>query len=464
MLRRGRWHLAALALELGLLGLAILLGLAVLFTHNIRWDLTPTREHTLSAQASRAAGRLDRDVEVTVFYSSREQGRIREIKEMLERFQEKSPHISFQMEDLDRSPLLASRYGVSAYGSAVLEAAGAERAIVVRQFDEEGFTTELIRLVEGTERRAVFAVGHGESDPFGKDERLALGTVARRLEAENYFVDRSVDLRGGVPEGTALVVVAGPRSEWAPSEIDGLERFLAAGGGALLLLEADAPSSVQELVRRYGIVPGNDLVVDERNRLFFADAFAPQVALFNEQVMPYVGAPPAVLPVAQSVGVGPAEMAGVEAAPLAFTGPDTWARAAGPRSVPRGERPNFQEGSDLRGPVPIAAIARLGAAVRADRGAGSLIVVGDLDFATNLYAAQLGNTDFFLNLAHLAARAEALIGVSELPQAVTSTFAPINLTAAQGSVLFWLSVVLLPGVVLATGVLVGWRRAKRGGF
>ena len=69
---------------------------------------------------------------------------------------------------------------------------------------------------------------------------------------------------------------------------------------------------------------GNDLVVDDRNRLFQADAFAPQVALFNEEILPYTGAPPAILPLAQSVGVSTPTEPDVRLAPFAFTGSDTW--------------------------------------------------------------------------------------------------------------------------------------------
>jgi hypothetical protein len=87
----------------------------------------------------------------------------------------------------------------------------------------------------------------------------------------------------------------------------------------LLLLEAEAPPRVQELVRKFGIEPGNDLIVDERNRLFFQDSFAPQVAYFNEDLMPFTDAPPAILPLAQSISVAQTEGSGVVSAPLAFT-------------------------------------------------------------------------------------------------------------------------------------------------
>jgi ABC-type uncharacterized transport system involved in gliding motility auxiliary subunit len=120
--------------------------------------------------------------------------------------------------------------------------------------------------------------------------------------------------------------------------------------------------------------------------------------------------------------------------------------------------PTFREGVDLAGPVPVAAIARV--AVADDDKSGSLVVVGDGDFATNLYVGSLGNRDLFVNLAHLASRAEALIGTRReiLPG---GTFSRVHLTALQGRILFWISAVLLPAAMLLLGLVVGWRRRAR---
>lgn len=447
-----------MALHYVWLGAELLLAIVIAFfvivlawANNVTLDLTPTREHTLSDQAQRTARRLDRDVRITVFYNSQEQGRVREIKDLLRRFADQSRHIDFRMLDLDRSPLLASKYGVVNYNTGVLESQGTW--LLVRDVSEDELTTGLIKLIEGKERVVAFAVGHGENDPRNPDPRSGLSQAAKALEAENYRIERLTDLRGGIPDEVALLVVANPRTDFTESEIAAVDAYLARGGGGLFLVEPGSSQRLAALLRELGIEQGNDLIVDERNRLFFADSFAPQVAFFNEQILPYTGAPPAILPLAQSILPVEPTRPGVRVAPLAFTGTDTWADKD--RTVVEGVPPVFQPGVDLPGPVPVAAIARL--AGKDDEVSGSVVVVGDAEFATNLYVGTLGNRDLFVNLAHLAARAEALIGSRHeiLPG---GTFSRIHLTAPQARVLFWVSVVLLPGAMLLLGGIVGWRR------
>ncbi|MFM7143975.1 MAG: DUF4350 domain-containing protein, partial [Alphaproteobacteria bacterium] len=380
---------------------ALLLALA--WAHNVTFDLTPTKDHTLSDAARRVADRLDQDVEVTVFFNGQDQGKIREMRELLRRFGDQSSRFRFRMVDLDRNPLLANSMGVVNYDTAVVDGYGRRaRGVKVTEGD---LTTELIRLVEGRERVAVFAVGHGEHDPGDTDPRAGLSQASKALEAENFRVERAADLRGGVQPDASLLVVANPTSDFTESEIEAVRGFLRAGGGALFLLEAGVPPRVAALLASFGLVGGNDLVVDDRNRLFYADAFAPQVALFNEQILPYTGAPPAILPLAQSVNVEEPTEPDVKLAPFAFTGSDTWSDVE--RVSAGGRPPVFREGVDRRGPVPVAAIARIDAdppppdptrAAEADR-KGSVLVVGDAEFATNLYLGSLGNRDFFVNLA-----------------------------------------------------------------
>ena len=457
------WHLAAVGLELALVALIGLFVLALGHAHNVSFDLTPTKEHTLSEQALQTVGRLDREVTVTAFYNSQDQGRVRFVKDLLRRFEQQNSHFHFRMHDLDRSPLLANRYGIVSYNAAVLE--DGQRRLVIRDLDEPALTTHLIKIIDGLERTALFATGHGERDPGNPDEREGLSIVARALEADNYRIDRSSDLRGGIPEDVALLVVAGPTRDFTESEIRAVRDYLERGGGAFFLLEADSPPRVQALVEEFGIFPGNDLIVDERNRLFFADSFAPQVAFYNEQILPYTGAPPAVLPLAQSVTVAPPGRPEITNAPLAFTGADTWADAE--RISIETETPRFREGIDRVGPVPVVAIAHVkvkGADTPARPGLadanGSIIVAGDVDFATNLHSGSLGNEDLFVNLAHLAARAETLIAARE-NRRPGGTFSRIFLTAEQARILFLCSVILLPGAVLFVGGWVGWRRRVR---
>ena len=445
-------HFAWLGVEVLLAGFIGFLVLAIAWSHNVTFDMTPTRDHTLSDQAQRTARRLDRDVRITVFYNSQEQGRVREIKDMLRRFADQSHHITFRMVDLDRSPMLANHYNVVNYNTAIIESG--DGRLPVRNVGEDDVTSALIKLIEGRQRVAVFAVGHGEADPTNPDPRSGLTQGAKALESENYRIERMADLRGGIPDEVTLLVVANLRSDFGESEIAAVDAYLKRGGGGLFLVEAGSAPRLAALLREFGIEQGNDLIVDERNRLFFADSFAPQVAFFNDQILPYTGAPPAVLPLAQSILPVEPTRAGVQVAPFAFTGQDTFAHKD--RTLVEGVVPAFVEGVDLPGPVPVAAIAR----VDASDTSGSLVVVGDGEFATNLYVGTLGNRDFFLNLAHLAGRAEALIATRHevLPG---GTFSRLHLTAPQARTLFWVSVVLLPAAVLVVGGLIGWRRRAR---
>jgi hypothetical protein len=453
--RHVAWHAFLTALELTLVGAIALFALVLAVRSNHRFDLTPTQEHTLSDLARRTARRLNEDATITVFFNSQEQERRWSLEDLLRQFSEASPRIRYKLYDLDRNPGLAKRYGVVNYNSGVLEAA--DRTLVLRDVSENEVTTNLIRLIDRQERIVLFSVGHGERDPLNSDPRSGLSQAAKGLEAENYRVERSDDLRAGIAPEVSLVVSVAPSSDWTEHELEALDAHMARGGGVLLLLEAGSPAHLVDYLRGYGIECGNDLIVDERNRFFGGDSFVPRIAYFNQEILSNAGAPPAILPVAQSIVAATPSRHDVSVAPLAYTGDDTWSDRD--RVSLKGGTPTFRDGIDHRGPVPVAAIAELAGS---DQGkpSGDLVAIGDGDFATNLYIGLLGNRDLFLNLASLTARAEELISAREAI-APGGTFSPMDISARQTGMLFWASVVVLPAIVLLTGATVAWRRNVR---
>jgi len=198
------------------------------------------------------------------------------------------------------------------------------------------------------------------------------------------------------------------------------------------------------LLRGFGIELAGDLVVDEQGRLFGTDGRSARIAYLNQTLLPDADVD-ALLPEAQSLRL--VDAPGVRADYLAMTAEPTWADVDR-----RADDASFRPGRDRRGPLPVAALARM-----AD-GAGRVLAVGDADFLTNLHLSVLGNRDLLLATAGLVARDES-IAAARPPGPPGGTFSPLTLTAREARLVFW-GVVVAPGSTLAAAGLVLARRRR----
>ena len=79
---------------------------------------------------------------------------------------------------------------------------------------------------------------------------------------------------------------------------------------------------------------------------------------------------------------------------------------------------------------------------------------GDSDFATNQWFDQFRNRDLFLNTVNWLAQQENLIAIRPHdPQDRR-----IQLTEDQSQRIFWIALLVIPGLLLANGVRVWWKR------
>jgi hypothetical protein len=368
--------------------------------------------------------------------------------DLLALYQEAQPRVRVRLLDLDRSPGVAKRLGVSAYNTAVVEA-GARRE-PVRLVTEEDVTAALLAVAGTPPVITYFVVGHGEHDPRDRDERRGASEVARALATEGFQV-RALEGGARLPDDAGLVVLAGPTRDLRPAEVEALARHLAAGGHLLVLTDPGTPASVAAFLARYGLEPAGDLVVDERARLFGTDGLSARVAYVNQGLVPEPPEVQAMLPEAQSVRL--VDVAGIRADYLATTAETTWADVD--RRTADAGASAFRPGTDRRGPLPVAALARVAAG---ERGEGRLAVVGDADFVTNLYVGVLGNRDLFLTLAGLVARADPVAAARPVA-AGGGVFSPLTLTAREARGIFWGGVVAPTTLLAATAFALARRRA-----
>jgi ABC-type uncharacterized transport system involved in gliding motility auxiliary subunit len=437
--------LAAVQISLVSAILACVVALAAL--HPWRLDLTPERRFTLSPYTREVLGRVDREVRITVFYSSQAGAIRREMADLLARYREVQPRISIRLLDLDRSPGAAKRLDVSSYNTAVVETD--ERVERVDLVNEETVSAALLAVAGTPPVPTYFVVGHGERDPRDDGERLGASDGARALGTEGFRV-RVLEGAAAVPGDAGLVVLAGPTRDPRPAELEALGAYLRRGGHVVVLVDPGAPPALTAFLRGFGVELAGDLVVDEQSRLFGTDGRSARIAYTNQALVRDPPEVQALLPEAQSMRL--VDTPGVVADYLAMTGETTWAdvdRRTSTAAAP------FRPGQDRHGPLPVAAFVRIPVA---DGAEGRLLVVGDADFASNLHLGVLGNRDLLLAVANLAARPAPLLSARP-PAPPGGTFSPLTLTVHQARTVFWAAVVA-PGIIFAALALAMARRQR----
>ena len=104
-----------------------------------------------------------------------------------------------------------------------------------------------------------------------------------------------------------------------------------------------------------------------------------------------------------------------------------------------------------KGPLTLAAAGTFTGATP-----GRFVVVGTSTWATNSFTGsrQLGNRDLFSNMINWLASDEDLISIR--PKATEDR--PLNVSTQKLNMVFWLSVVIFPGAVVAFGLATWWKR------
>ncbi len=531
--KRQRAAAVATAVRASVLGAGVLVLFVLLaivnylgWKYHARFDWTETSIYTLSETTERVLDDLEEDVRVTAFLTPG--SRLYEpTRELLSRYEAASNRLSVRWLDPERNPVeaqnLIEEYEVSAAG--IVFETGDERRVVAAddladldlsgaQFGEqpeiaafrgeERFTSALVDLTQGEKPRVLFTTGHGE---LSLDDAGAGGLRLARevLGPENVEVDEWASLGARqVPDGTDLVVIAGPQAAFTNDELAALGGFLSSGGRLLVLLDpVIGPAGggrgfvdlgLQEWLADYGVHVGEDVVVDPSTTPlgFSAETFF--VTRYDRQDITRSLADGGIATLvrhARSVrsGTGPE---GAEAVELFETGPDGWA-------VTSLGRESYDEpaADDLRGPVAMAVAVEARVAppeedepaldddddglvrdARDAEGAESgesaeaaeaeapvaeedarmrLVVIGDSDFATSAFLEMgPGNQVLLNNVFNWLVDREALVGIPpKRPEQVRLSMTPSEFL---WSVL--LAVVGLPALAVAAGFWVWYRRRR----
>jgi ABC-type uncharacterized transport system involved in gliding motility auxiliary subunit len=428
--------------------------------HHRRLDMSSEHVYSLSSQSVNVVKNLPKPLKIYGFFAG---GDNPAALELYEEYAYASPKVTFQMVDPDRSPELAERYKVSALGTTHLQYGGDENGngTNVNEMTEEAITNAIIRVTKSTKKTICFTDGHGEGDPDDAQGQNGYGTLKTALEGEGFAIKKVLlATQAAVPDDCTIVAIAGPVKPFDPHELDAVGKYLDGGGRALVTFRAPRPNNevdetgLSKLIGQWGVDAGNDIVVDQVTRLFAAPTLgvSPLVQTYGTHPITKDFKERTIFPMARSVTPEAKPKEGLTVTPLAMTSDTSWAETDIDGIFKRQEAK--LDAADKRGPIDLAD------AVQTDQikpGAAKqtrIVVIGSTDAGDNQWVGQLFNRDFFVNSTDWLSGEENQISIR--PRQLRSS--RFRLTAEQFTIVFILSVLLLPELLLIAGIVVWWER------
>lgn len=428
------------------------LTLVLVMRFNRRWDFTREKIYSLSPSTLELLNLMQGNkIEVLAFYPHEDPAR-GNFEIFLKECNLHHPNFSYNFYDPDRSPHLAGRLEIKEFYTVLVRYQDRVERIVGPT--EENFTNALLRLANPKRYTLCFLTGHGEA-LLSSQERNGLSALRDSLENNNYTLRDIVLTRDQVPEACNVIVVPGPHRDLDAGESKLLKDFFEKGNAVFYLLDpmdTGAGHSFLNFMKQFGVIVGEDVVVDKMSKLVGGDFLMPVV---NQYVAAHpITAKfdkPTFFPVVRSVQPSIETPADLEVVPLAMTSSGSWAESNLPE-LEKGEAA-FESEADLAGPISIA-VAIEQKKTGNDK-PGRMVVIGDSDFVMNGYLGLSGNNDFFHSTVRWLTGDERFINI----KARQPEFKPLFFTTGQRFTLFAVLLGLMPGSVLVLGSLwLLWRK------
>jgi len=447
-------------LVVGILSLVNYLGAQ----HQKRVDMTTQKIYSLSDQSVKVADQVKQDLHIRAFYPG---GDFQPTKDLLNLYTGRNSKISYEFVDPDKQPEVAQQFQVTSYGdmenplsgesfkygTLILQSGDKTERVEENQSQrlrEEDVTNALMKIVRGEKKNIYFVEGHGERKSDNAD-REGYKFAHDDLEKENYTV-KTVNLvrEGKVPDDASVLIIAGPATEPFDNEIEWIDTYLKNGGSALILVDPTPAAALKSLLSKWSVDVGDNIVVDASGvgRLFGMGPAVPLVTSYRSHQITERMRSMTFYPLARSVSPAATPAEGVTVEKLLETNEQSWGE-----TNTKAKEVQFDEKTDLKGPVPLAVTVTKSAG---ENKRARLVVFGDSDFASNLYYKQQGNGNLFINTVNWLARDENFISIK--PKAPEDR--PLTMTEAQGRLVSYVSVLLLPVGILAAGVSV-WMKRRR---
>ena len=450
--RSTRYGLNAVLYTVIFLAILVLVNIAANI-HPVRKDLTEGGLFSLSDQSQKVLDNLEEDVQALAFFKA---ARGTSLDDLLKNYANYSPRFTYEFIDPVKNPERANKHEVITTDILVIKCG--DRETKIPGISEQDITNAILKVANPAQKKIRFLTSHGERDLDGEEEP-GYWVAKKALENENYEVlPLELYMIDEVPGDTDVLVIAGPEKPLEKNELEAIERYIDQGGNVLVLMDPGTSPGMDEFLAKWGVKVGNNVVVDQVFRLFYGPSLGvdPVVASYGNHEITREFKGKTLFHMAQSVDLTEPLPDGVIGVSLVKTSASSWAETDLERFFSKSEVARSEE--DLGGPVSLAVALTVEAKETAedadDKKEARLVVFGDAAFIDNEYIHKMYNADLFLNTINWLAEEEALISI----RPKTTRGSRVLMTPKETRDIFYMSVLILPEILLLFGLAIWWRR------
>jgi len=458
------------------LGLALFAGVNRLnYRHYWRWDLSPGQDYTLSEFSHNYLDSLSRDVQIHIVFS-RDAKVFGEVQSLLEEYrlhgrQRIKVRSIDPVRDIERAEQLKADTGLSFAQNGVLVRCGSnkrfitEEELVIRESGtstnrqiiefrgEDAITSAIISVVEGGIRRFLYVVGKGSrSDTQLGDAYTALVELGRQQNFQLSQVNLSEI--STIPEGFDGLLLVAPRYDLSEREAVMIQDYWRSKRAGLFIMldPAGETARLNSFLNTNGVRPrGDRVLLAESTSTGARKEFSVQAEFLKD--VPFTrhltSSSITLAGQSESLELRPEDPSlreqAVKVTPLLRASPRYWGETQYLDELP------VVDEADTLPPIFLAAAVERGAfhdqSERAD--SARMVVVSNatlLDQQTMLAI----NRDFTAASLNWLMSREKLAGIISKPKLSYR----IQLTKRQHELIFWVTSMALPALVLGFGFMV----------
>jgi ABC-type uncharacterized transport system involved in gliding motility auxiliary subunit len=423
----------------------IVAGLVLWLSKLYYWeaDLTRSGRNSLSEASIKVLRQMEGPVRVTAYASTASESRI-DIRKLVDSYRRQKRDIELEFVDPDTNPQKTREAGIQYDGQMQIEYKGSVKLLT--QPNEEGMTNALIQLGHQEQRWVLFLTGHGERS-ISRGANFDLSNWAQHLQRRG-FQARSLSLSETptIPGNTSLLVIAGPQSRLLHGEVKAIEQFIKQGGHLLWLQEPGNTWGMERILEELDIEFHPGTILDPLSQLLTGSATAIVVGKYGSHPIVKNFADNTVFPTA--CGIELQKSARWKQSVLLDTRQQAWSETGTLHA-----RSQRDKGVDIPGPLNIGiALSR-----DLDKSQQRIVVLCDGDFLSNSFLGNAGNLELGMAVVNWLSHDDAYLDIP----ALTIADAKLSLSIAEQNTMAAIFVLVLPLVLIGSGITVWLRRRRR---